>query len=149
MISGVLDHKNQCTHVVLFDPEHLDIFVKHKWHICHGYLRTHGKRGNKKNSTFHRKIMILNGDIPKHLVVDHINRNRLDNRKSNLRLATYRENALNVSEETKKIRKKLAEVACFHSARRPVTEKQREARRATAYKMHERMRQRRALQTKT
>lgn len=54
--------------------------------------RTVPKSGNKK-VLLHREIMAC----PQDLVVDHINRDRLDNRKSNLRICTQSENTFNHS----------------------------------------------------
>ena len=47
--------------------------------------------GKTKMVSMHRQLM----DPPPHLLVDHRNNNTLDNRRANLRLATYAENACN------------------------------------------------------
>lgn len=79
--------------IVLIDKEDLEIFNKYKWHISDsGYVVWRGtKDGKKQTIRLHRLIM----NPPKELVVDHINRNRLDNRKSNLRCVTQKINAIN------------------------------------------------------
>ena len=51
---------------------------------------------NNKNTLLHRLIMNPNEDM----VVDHINHNRLDNRKSNLRICTQHQNCMNVSKRS-------------------------------------------------
>ena len=54
-------------------------------------LSNDGYATHYKVGSIHRWIM----DAPKGLQVDHINRNRLDNRRSNLRLVTHKENCKN------------------------------------------------------
>lgn len=41
---------------------------------------------------FHKEVL---SDCPKGMIRDHINNNRLDNRRSNLRYVTYKQNARN------------------------------------------------------
>ncbi|WP_110877309.1 HNH endonuclease [Franconibacter helveticus] len=58
-----------------------------------GYLKV---RFKGKNIRLHRIIWILvNGEIPSSLVVDHIDGDKLNNRISNLRLCTQNQNTLN------------------------------------------------------
>ena len=52
----------------------------------------HRVSSSKQTIYLHREIM---SPIPKGMIVDHENRDRRDNRRCNLRLCTYSENALN------------------------------------------------------
>lgn len=73
----------------LVDEEDYDLLMQHKWHYSNsGYA---SKRFSKKTVSIHRFVMdkYLTAD---NLVIDHINRNRLDNRKSNLRVCTTQQN---------------------------------------------------------
>jgi hypothetical protein len=75
---------------VNYDEEHKELVEAHTWCIDnHGYYRTNI---NKKSILLHH---FLFGRPEKPLVTDHINRNRLDNRKENIRFISHRENDSN------------------------------------------------------
>ena len=74
-----------------FDLEDYDKIKDYCW--CFNdqdYVVAHNKSGN--NIRFHRLILNIND---KDIIIDHKNRRRNDNRKSNLRIATKSENAMN------------------------------------------------------
>lgn len=83
------------------DDEDFDELIKSKWYLSHGYAVTarHRKGASRtdKNRTvnfcMHRLIM---GHPPtEKLIVDHIDRNRLNNQRSNLRWVSHHQNAQN------------------------------------------------------
>lgn len=88
--------------VALVDDEWFDELNKHKWYAhpagrrCYA-MRCTGGRLNKKHITMHRVIL---NPKNKTLDIDHINGNGLDNRRSNLRLATRSENMFNRGYQT-------------------------------------------------
>ena len=72
------------------------------WGIMHGYRRI---KIRGELFQVHRIIWIMhNGYIPPRMVVDHISRDRLDNRIENLRVVEYRENCLNSSRSDAEMR---------------------------------------------
>ena len=77
------------------DNDDLEKCSKLTWHYAKNkdskYIQT---RIKGKMIKLHRYIMNMNNS---NLVVDHINRNPLDNRKSNLRICSYKENSFNKS----------------------------------------------------
>ena len=82
------------------DKEEFDKIKNISWHeLSNGYV-AHKDKGEKV-VTLHRYIM----NAPENLVVDHINHNKMDNRKSNLRLTTQKENSLNKTDLPKGISK--------------------------------------------
>lgn len=87
-----------CGAVTMFDIEDYDLVVRQSWYLSkNGYVyaadRGRGKR--RYTITMHSYLMMK----PIGAVVDHINRNPLDNRKSNLRICTYSDNARNVGKK--------------------------------------------------
>lgn len=71
----------------LIDIEDIELVKQHKWCFLCGYVY------NYKVKQLHRYIM----NCPDNMVVDHINQNRVDNRKCNLRICTQQENNWNKS----------------------------------------------------
>lgn len=80
----------------IVDEDDFKKFGLLNWHVNSGknlYAATsyRDKNGKQKKLSLHRAIM----GSPKGLVVDHINGDTLDNRKSNLRVCTIKENSRN------------------------------------------------------
>ena len=74
----------------LVDVDDLPLVKQHKCHISsHGYATFNII--DRKKIYLHRRL----AKATKGFVVDHVNRNKLDNRKSNLRLTTHTENVRN------------------------------------------------------
>lgn len=73
--------------IALVDDADYEWLSQQKWHNHSNYAH------NRKHGPMHRAIM----NAPESAEVDHINRNRLDNQRANLRLVSRRENARNQS----------------------------------------------------
>ena len=81
---------------VLYSPEDHDRIAPHKWRVNKkGYVCG---RINEKQVSLSRFII----EAPKEFMVDHVNNDKLDNRRENLRLATAAENAKNMKKQTGK-----------------------------------------------
>lgn len=81
---------------ILIDDEDYPFLSKFTWRLMRGYVcRTKNYRENKVKTTkaimLHREIM----NAPKGMTVDHINGDKLDNRKCNLRICTQADNSKN------------------------------------------------------
>jgi hypothetical protein len=80
----------------IVDPDDYPRLAKYKWHATKGRNTYYAQRkvwNGKKELTIRLHRQVLN--VPETLLVDHINRNGLDNRKANLRPATHWQNACN------------------------------------------------------
>jgi hypothetical protein len=79
----------------LFDGEDLQVVQTHRWHMVRkGYCATTGAgRGAR---FLHRMVLNLGGMAQDAVEVDHINGNKLDNRRMNLRKVSRAENAQNL-----------------------------------------------------
>jgi len=73
----------------IVDPDIYKHMALWSWHLVNGYVGRNAKPG--EHIYLHRLIM----DAPEGIEVDHINHNKLDNRRENLRLATRLQNARN------------------------------------------------------
>jgi hypothetical protein len=78
----------------IVDPEDYGHLAKFKWHVCKSGNTFYARRkvAHKKNKKtiiyMHRQTI----KAPEGFVADHINHNGLDNRKANLRRATWTQN---------------------------------------------------------
>lgn len=77
----------------IFDLDDYELIKDYCWNIHHGYVSSNA---GDKNKLMHRLITCC----PEGMVVDHINRNRSDNRRSNLRICTINENGKNQSKRS-------------------------------------------------
>lgn len=77
----------------IIDDRDTDI-VDYNWHVANnGYAVCCKYIGNYKSESFLMHRMVMNP--PSNLEVDHINHNKLDNRRSNLRIVDRTKNNLN------------------------------------------------------
>ena len=78
--------------VAIVDAQDYDWLSKYKWHAVKCDSRFYAYRSkNRRSVSMHREIM----HAPKGMVVDHIDGNSLNNRRSNLRLCTVSQNHQN------------------------------------------------------
>lgn len=87
-------------YTILIDDEDKQLIEQYKWKAQTNRGRTYFVNIVQKNYKqriirLHRLIMGLTVEFDRNVVVDHINGNYLDNRKSNLRIVTASQNAMN------------------------------------------------------
>lgn len=76
----------------LIDDEDFERVNQYKWTFSQGYaVRGKWNKGKTEIILLHRFIL----NVKKNELIDHINRNGLDNQKENIRIATKQQNAIN------------------------------------------------------
>ena len=87
----------------IFDIEDLELVEKYTWHINRGYPETNLMINGKKTTKRLHQLIIK---VKEGEVVDHISGNTLDNRRINLRIATYQQNCANSYKQNRKTHSK-------------------------------------------
>lgn len=85
--------------IALISKEYLPLILDFSWYLGKdGYPTTYrSKDGEIKFGRGIKLHQLINPKLPKGYVVDHINRNKLDNRRENLRVCTAKQNSYNTS----------------------------------------------------
>jgi HNH endonuclease len=78
----------------LVDDEDFEELSKYKWHLTSGYATRYKRGKTRRSSRVYWMHRIIN-KTPENFDTDHINGNRLDNRRANLRTVNRSENAFN------------------------------------------------------
>ena len=99
--------KHKGKYSTLVDNSDFEFLNKYKWHWLHGYAYSIIKG---KPIGLHRFLM----GIDKTKEIDHINHNKLDNRRKNLRVVNHQENQMNLLKKKIKTSSKYKGVA-WHS----------------------------------
>lgn len=95
----------------IVDDEDFININNYKWHLHpRGYAQTSKKSPIR---LMHRMIM----NVPEDMVIDHINHDKLDNRKSNLRICTIFENKVNRLSSRKSGLKGIYMVTRYHKTK--------------------------------
>ena len=77
-----------------FDLEDYDLIKDYCWHISKTTGYVYSSVGKNSKIAIHQLIM---DTYLKDVIIDHINKNKIDNRKNNLRIASNRDNSINSS----------------------------------------------------
>lgn len=80
--------QNKVTKVSDEDAYSLSLY---KWHLCNGYAARRLRGKTRSLVYMHRQIV----GCPPDMEVDHINGDRLDNRRENLRVCSHQQNMVN------------------------------------------------------
>lgn len=84
-------------HTVLLDIDDYDVVSQFIWYVDTGGYVVRQDHENNKNVKLHRYICEQNDFEIENLEIDHFDRNKLNNSKSNFRICTRRENMHNIN----------------------------------------------------
>lgn len=95
--SFTIRQRNGKEHIVLYSPEDHELIRSYRWSLSAGYAVTSVPVGDGKyyGLYLHRAILNLPRGAGSSAMGDHINGNRLDNRRKNLRIVDAKGNARN------------------------------------------------------
>src|SRR5947209_3379641 len=84
---------NVSGHIALVDDEDFERVSRFKWYYCGaGYAQKRKTKNDALHALLHRFVMNV---VDQNVEVDHINCNKLDNRKENLRIVNHQQNHFN------------------------------------------------------
>ena len=83
--------------IALVDDEDYEWLSEYKWHNDgHGYAKTKININDKWINQYMHKLLI---STSKNMITDHVDRNRLNNQKNNLRMVTRSQNRMNSTKQ--------------------------------------------------
>lgn len=88
-----INNKKDEVFLVEIDPSDFPTYKKYKWSIYNGYVQTNIKDVTGRSSTRRLHQILMNPSSG--FMVDHIDLNKLNNRRNNLRICTNAENQRN------------------------------------------------------
>lgn len=80
----------------IVDAVDYELLNQWKWYFCNGYAARRAKKGERIKTALVKMHRII-ARTPQGRETDHINGNKLDNRRSNLRICTHSQNGCNRS----------------------------------------------------
>ena len=96
VMERTITRRNGDTYTVLFDDVDLPLWESRTWGIQSGYAANFRREGGKiKCSYFHREILGQKNFTKERPFTDHVDRNRLNNTRCNLRIVSHTENVWN------------------------------------------------------